>query len=148
MKRLAFIAAAVLLTSSCAPTVVERGNLLTQRQVTSITAGTSTRSDVLRVLGSPTTTAPFDESLWYYIGQETAKHGIFDPEVVRERVVEVKFSADGIVDYIREKPQGAGVDVPFADEKTPTYGNETSVMQQFFGNLGKFNKPADTKPGR
>lgn len=125
--------------------VAERGNMLEPRQLQQITAGTSTRSDVLRTLGSPTTQAAFDDNTWYYIGQETEKRGILDPKVVKERVVVVQFAEDGVVNSIRELPKGAGIDVPIERAKTKTRGNEYTFMQQLLGNVGKFNKETDLK---
>jgi outer membrane protein assembly factor BamE (lipoprotein component of BamABCDE complex) len=129
-----------LMLSACTPTVAERGNMLEDYQLKNVTAGTHTRSDVLRLLGSPTTQAPFDENTWYYIGQETEKRGILDPEITKERVVVVKFGEDGIVEYLKELPKDSRVDVPIARNKTATKGNDFTFMQQLLGNMGKFNK--------
>lgn len=131
--------------SACTPVVAERGNMLEDYQLKAVVPGTSVRSDVLRTLGSPTTQAPFDENTWYYVGQETQKKGILDPEVTKERVVVVKFGEDGTVSTVAEVPKGAGVDVPIASEKTRTKGNEFTFMQQLLGNVGKFNKQTDLK---
>ena len=82
MKKKAFLiagAAGLLLLPACSPTVAKRGNMLEDYQVEQVITGIHTRSDVLRILGSPTTQSPFNENIWYYIGQETEKHGILDP---------------------------------------------------------------------
>ena len=102
--------------------------------------GTSTKSDVLRAMGSPTTQDPFDDNKWYYIGQVTEKRGVLDPKVVDERIVLVHFDEDGLLDTIRDVG-GNREDIPFERSKTPTSGNEITVLQQFFGNLGRFNAP-------
>lgn len=127
-----------LTLAACAPTVAQRGNMLEDFQIESVKAGESTRSDVLRALGSPTTKSPFDERTWYYIGQETEKRGILDPEVVKERIIVVNFDAEGFVVSINEAKNGR-VDIPYARSKTPTHGNDDSLLQEFLGNLGKFN---------
>lgn len=141
----------LLALAACSPTVAEHGNMLEDYQLKQIAPGTATRSDVLRVLGSPTTQAPFDENTWYYIGQETEKHGILDPKITKERVIVVRFAEDGTVTSINEIPKDAAVDVPIEREKTKTNGTEYTLMQQLLGNLGKFNKETDLKnvhPGR
>lgn len=136
-----------LLPLACSPTVAERGNLLADAQLAEIHPQDSTRSDVLRVLGSPTTKSTFNENIWYYIGQETEKRGILDPEVTNERVIVVAFNEEGYVDAIEEVDSNR-LDIPYARDKTPTYGNETTVMQQLLGNLGKYNTTEDSgRPG-
>lgn len=144
---LTLTASSVLFMGACTPTVTKRGNFLQDYQIAELAEGTSTRSDVLRNLGSPTTKSTFDENVWYYIGQETEKRGILDPEVIDERVVVIAFNEEGVVELIRDV-DNQRVDVPYLREKTPTHGNEITAMQQFFGNLGKFNPQSETAAGR
>lgn len=123
---------------ACAPTVSNRGNLLKDYQMVTLEPGTSTKSDVLRALGSPTTQDAFDENNWFYIGQVKEKTGIFDPKVTSERIVQVTFNQEGIVQSIKDVG-GQGEAIPYQRDKTPTSGNEVTVMQQLLGNLGRFN---------
>ena len=132
------LTALALVTSACTPTIAQRGNMLDDEQVQQVAINQSTRSDVLRTLGSPTTHSTFDPNVWYYIGQETSKRGILDPKIVEERVVLVAFNDDGYVEAIEDIDRER-MNIPYERSKTPTYGNETTVMQQFLGNLGKFN---------
>ncbi|MCB9991327.1 MAG: outer membrane protein assembly factor BamE [Rhodospirillales bacterium] len=142
MKNFRWIACTALAASfmtGCTPTHTIRGNMLEDYQVEEVVAGKDTRSDVLRKLGSPTTKATFDDSIWYYLGQETEKRGILDPKVVDERVVVVFFDEEGVVQEIKDVDNDR-VELPYVRRKTPTTGNDVTVMQQLLGNLGKFNK--------
>ena len=106
-----------------------------------VTEGVDTRSDVIKKLGSPTTVSPFDDTVWFYLGQKTKKVGIFDPEVVDERVVLVKYDKEfETVQTIMEVEQDR-MDIPLADDKTKTGGNDPSIAQELLGNLGRFNRP-------
>ncbi|HCQ71341.1 MAG: cell envelope protein SmpA [Alphaproteobacteria bacterium] len=140
MTRMAllFFSLSTLITSACAPTLATRGNLIEDEQITKVKIGFHTRSDVMRAMGSPTTTAPFDDHVWYYIGQETTKKGILDPEVVNERIVMVTFDDAGVVQKI-EDIDAERMDVALSRERTQTHGNDYTVMQQLLGNLGRFN---------
>lgn len=132
------ILAASLALAGCTPSVAQRGNMIEDYQLERLQNGVSTRSDVLRAMGSPTTVSPFNDNIWYYIGQEKEKRGIFDPKVTKERIIAVAFNADGIVQSINNVDNGRE-NIPIENETTPTHGNESNVMQEFFGNLGKFN---------
>lgn len=133
-----------LLASACSPMVAQRGNMLENYQLEEVKPGQSTRSDVLRSFGSPTAQSTFDPDIWYYIGQETEKRGILDPKVTKERIFQVVFAKDGVLESVREIDRGR-MNIPYERDKTPTHGNETTVMQQFFGNLGKFNPQPEQK---
>lgn len=125
--------------AACAPTKAVRGNLVEDHREKQIEPGVSSRADVLRVLGSPTTQAPFDENIWYYIGQKTEKTGIFDPKVVEERIVKVTFSDLGLVETVNLMGN-MREDIPINNRKTPTGGTSVTAVQQFLGNLGKYNQ--------
>ena len=132
------------LLAGCTPTVAKRGNLLEDYQVKQITPGVHTRTDALKILGSPTTQSPFDENIWYYIGQETEKTGILDPQVKKERIVAVTFNETGIIQTIGDIDAGR-LAIPLERSKTTTHGNEVTIMQQFLGNIGKFNTSQDAQ---
>ena len=135
----------LLALSACTPTEAVRGNLLQNYQLAEVKVGVDTQSDVTHKLGSPTTIAPFDSNTWYYMGQRTSKRGILDPKILEERVVTVTFSSSGVVQMVKDdRPKR--LDFPYDHSKTPTSGNDVTVMQQMIGNLGKFNK-ADTGKG-
>lgn len=149
MKQLNIIYLSVFLTgalalSACTPTTATRGNIVEDFRMAEITPGVSSRTNVLKSLGSPTTKAPFDDNVWYYIGQKTEKKGIFDAKVVDEKIVVVAFNEDGIVD-VMEEIDAERIDIPRVRRKTETGGNDVTVLQQLLGNVGKFNAP-DVSP--
>ena len=101
MKHIKITFAALLLIApltlgACTPTQATRGNIVEDFRMKELTPGVSSRTNVLKSLGSPTTKAPFDDNVWYYIGQKTEKKGIFDPKVVEEKIVVATFNDEGI----------------------------------------------------
>lgn len=143
VRILSTLALAALLSTACTPTVATRGNIVEDYRMAEIVPGVSTRTSVLQSLGSPTTQAPFDDTVWYYIGQTTEKRGIFDPKVIDKKVVVVAFTQDGVVESI-DKINSDEIDLAVVRRKTPTSGNEISVLQQLLGNVGRFNKPKES----
>ncbi len=146
MKTIIIALFALTLTAACTPMEATRGNIVEDYRMAEIIPGVSSRTNVLQSLGSPTTVSPFDETVWYYIGQKTEKRGIFDPKVVDKKVVVVAFNPDGIVETI-DKIDADMIDVPHVRRKTPTSGNEITVMEQLIGNVGRFNKPKESAVG-
>lgn len=138
------LTAGLLMGAACSPTVSQRGNMLENFQLEKIQTGVHTKTDVLQILGSPTTQSPFNDNIWYYIGQETEKRGILDPKVTKERVIVVLFDESSVVQTINESDAGR-IDIPIERSKTPTHGNDVTFMQQFLGNLGRFNPQTTQK---
>lgn len=126
----------------CTPTKAVRGNYITEDKIADLNVGTHTKSDVQKILGSPTTIAPFNENTWYYIGQKTEKQGFVDPKVIEKRVMMVVFNDDGVLQTAEEIQDDSTENLPIVKRKTPTSGNEVTVMQQLLGNLGRFNQSA------
>lgn len=146
MNRLLLSLLGLLVLVACTPTQSTRGNIVEDFRLKEITPGVSNRTNVLRSLGSPTTVAPFDDNTWYYIGQKMEKKGVFDPEVVEEKVIVVAFDEKGIVQTI-DTVDNERLDVPTVRRKTHTGGNEVTVMEQLLGNVGRFNRPTDSGSG-
>ncbi len=144
IKFLTLAASALLLTSACTPTIAQRGNMLEDYQIEGIVVGVHTRSDALRILGSPTTQAPFDDNVWYYIGQKTEKRGILDPKVKEERIFVLSFDEKGVIRSL-EETNSERIAIPIERSKTQTHGNEITVIQQLLGNVGRFSGSEGTK---
>jgi outer membrane protein assembly factor BamE (lipoprotein component of BamABCDE complex) len=145
MKKFIFIIIPLLLTVNimvaCTPMKATRGNLLEDYELKEVLPGIDGKDEVIQKIGSPTTISPFNENIWYYMGQKTKKKGILDPKVTEERVVVVSFNqTDGKVDSVKDR-QGGREDIPLVQRATPVSGNEFTFMQQMLGNVGKFNRP-------
>ena len=136
---LSAIALALLVTAACTPQVATRGNLLSENKIKLIQPASSSRADVQQQWGPPTTVAPFDNNIWYYIGETTEQKGIFEPEVTKRQMIRVTFAADDSVEQIAALDPKDGREIAFVDRKTSTAGKEFTAFQQFVGNLGKFN---------
>jgi len=127
--------------SACTPYYSVHGNLLKQEQIDSVKINEDSQSEVMKKLGSPTTKSTFDPLVWYYIGQEAEKVGVFDLKIKDEQVVVVAFDETGLVKSVdRSSPDR--LDIPYVREKTATSGNELTAAQQLMGNLGRFNNSA------
>ena len=126
------------MVSACTPTVANRGHIVDAEDMSAIVAGRDTQRSVVKKIGSPSTISTLDPSIWYYIGLVTEKRGILDPKQTDKKIVRLKFDAEGKVAEIAEVTRD-NIDVPISQDKTETGGNKVTIMQQFFGNLGKFN---------
>jgi outer membrane protein assembly factor BamE (lipoprotein component of BamABCDE complex) len=146
--RIATAFTALLLLAACAPTVETRGNIVSETNFKQVTTDASTRADVEQKWGPPTTVSTLDPNTWYYIGETTAQEGVFEAKVTKRRLIRVRFDASDKVVEISDLDPRLAKDIRPVDRTTPTAGKEYTVLQQFVGNLGKFNTDKKAGPGK
>lgn len=122
-----------------------RGNKIDPDLMKQLTVGTSTKADVMVLVGSPTLHASFDDNTWLYISEVTRPRIGGTQSVEDQRVVAMVFDEKGVLREINTKTQDDSVAVSMVDRKTPSPGSEASFLQQLFGNIGRFT-PAGTSP--
>ena len=136
---LASISAAAAL-AACAASVEQRGNLPNPDKISEIHAGATTKDEVVKILGTPSSVSVFNnEKSWYYISRRTAQTAFFEPDVLDQQVYIVNFDDQGVVKAVDHKVLQDGMEVTPVARATPAPGRELSFLEQLIGNLGKFN---------
>lgn len=116
-----------------------RGNRVDPELVNELVPGVQTRTDVLALLGSPTVTPAFDDVTWYYVGGMTRQRVGRQQALQEQEVIAVHFRVDGTIDRVERLGIDDAVAVSPVARVTPTPGTEQSIMQQLFGNIGRFS---------
>lgn len=142
---LATLSGLVLLATACQPTVTTRGYHLDERRLALVQPGVTKREEVAGVLGTPSSTATFDDRNWYYITQRSERANFFREKQVAQDVVHVVFTPDGMVEKVERLDMAAAQPVTPDPDATRTAGNELSLFEQLIGNVGRFNR--DAAPG-
>ena len=133
--------------AGCSPTVDQRGNLPEPDKLAEIRPGATTRDEVAKILGTPSSTAVFDSKTWYYISRRTKQVAFFDPDVVDQQVYIVNFDERGVVKAVDHRDLKDGREIEPAPGATPAPGRELTFLEQVIGNVGRFNKSASTSSG-
>jgi outer membrane protein assembly factor BamE (lipoprotein component of BamABCDE complex) len=135
---LATLSAAVVL-SGCAGDINQRGNLPPPDDLAQIHPGKTTKDEVAKILGTPSSVGVFDDNDWYYISRRTKQVAFFDPDVLDQQVYIVDFNPDGVVQAVEHKTLRNGQDITPVARTTPAPGKHLTFIEQIIGNLGKFN---------
>ena len=107
-----------------------QGYVIDQQQIDLVPVGSS-REQVLLALGSPSTTATFDNEVFYYISQTRYRAVAFaKPKLVDQRVLAVYFGADGRVSNIANYGLKDGKIFDFVSRTTPTAGKDQNFIGQ------------------
>ncbi len=143
MIRIAAMLVAVgLVSAGCTPAVDHRGYVVPKQAVEKLAAGTATRSEVLQALGTPSTTAAFDNNTWYYFGETTQREAFYDPELIERHVLILRFDDGGLLSEVGTRDAKSGREVTLVSRETPTAGHSITIIEQILGNVGRFSDPA------
>ena len=135
------LACATIGLAACGNNVQLRGNTPDPEDVAEIRPGVHSRQDIIDLLGSPSTVSTFQDSKWYYIGQKTQEIAFMKPEVLERQVLVITFDEGGLVEGTTNYTMANAQDVDPVDRITPTEGKDLTLLQQLFGNIGKFSGP-------
>ncbi|MDE0780258.1 MAG: outer membrane protein assembly factor BamE [Alphaproteobacteria bacterium] len=133
------ILALLSLLSACTPVITARGQQPAPEVLAEIEIGTTSRRDVERTLGTPSTQGVFRENVWYYMSERTERTAFFNPKVIERKIVAIVFDDAGVVEDIVTYNENDKKEIELVSRVTATTGNELTFLQQLFGNVGRFS---------
>lgn len=135
--------------SGCATETSQRGYVTDSKLVKQVRPGVDNENSVSDTLGRPTTVSNFDDSVWYYISMTEERRSFFRPEILEQQVFAVHFGDNGLVSEVETYTLADAMSVNPVNAETPTRGKELNLMQQLFGNIGRFSgRPGRRSPGQ
>ena len=141
--RLAAVALAFAL-AGCVVSEDQRGNLPDPDKLVEVKPGSTTKEQVVKILGSPSSESTFDDDTWYYISRKTKQVAFLSPTVLDQQVFIVDFDDKGVVKDINHKTMADGTHISPAPGATPAPGRELSFWEQLIGNVGRFGGGSST----
>ena len=130
------------LLSGCAylaPPLQARGDRVDSEQLKQLVPGVSSQSDAAALLGSPTAKGTLDQNTWIYVSEQTRPVVGGTLAVQNQHVVELRFDNRGVLRQVTALGPRDALPVSIVSRTTPAPGTEASVLQQLFGNIGRFN---------
>src|SRR5579872_4759820 len=94
MSQYLALASIALLLAACVRSET-RGHLKEDEALSSIKPQVSTKDEVKKALGSPSSESSFGTPTWYYISTIRQSRAFFAPEIVDQHVTEIAFDAGG-----------------------------------------------------
>lgn len=135
------VAAALL---ACAPVIDNRGYIFDESQIETLQKGVTQMDTVRESFGSPSTVTSMNGNAYYYIYARFVTESYRAPEEVARKVLAIYFDSDKRVRDYAVYGLEDGIIVPIVQRTTLTQGQELSIIEQLFGNLGRFG---DEAPG-
>jgi outer membrane protein assembly factor BamE (lipoprotein component of BamABCDE complex) len=125
------------LASACSGTRSSHGFISDSEEAPQVQVGVDNKSTILARLGTPSTTAVFDEDSWYYISSIEQRFGFNRPKTVEREVLVVRFDNADNVSGVDRYGLDRGRVVAYNGDATPTRGRELGLLEQIFGNIGR-----------
>ncbi len=135
--------------SACEPIVNQRGHVSDDKIAERVFVGTTSKTEVMQMFGSPSSVSMFGDETWYYIQAQKEAKAFLAPEITEQKVTQIVFDASGVAKSVNGYGLDDKQDVAIVDKITPTEGHSLGFLEQTLGNLGRFNAPDEMKtPGR
>ena len=110
--------------------VMNNGYVVDEQSLALVPEGSS-REQVLLSLGTPSTTATFDNEVFYYISQKRKRAALFmKPTLVDQSVLAIYFDKDGVVASRANYTMKDGKVFDLISRTTPTGGKDMTFLQQ------------------
>lgn len=135
----------IMALSACSPDVAQRGVMPDIDKVASITPTQTTKQEVERALGSPSSVNMFGQETWLYVGETTERLAFLERKVQERSVLIVTFDKNGVVSDVQSHGLDASREIEPVERITPTAGKDLTVIEQLVGNL---NRLGDVNKGQ
>jgi outer membrane protein assembly factor BamE (lipoprotein component of BamABCDE complex) len=140
MKQYILVFACALAVAGCCPKVHHQGKSVEQSEIEQIKVNQHSKADVARLLGSPTMQSMFKDDRWYYFSKTTETTAFLRPVAAEQNIYVINFDKTGKVSEIKHLNLDDSHQVAYVNRETPTTGQDTSMMQQLFGNFGRISR--------
>ena len=120
---------------ACGDRISSHGHIINENELKQINIGTTTKADILDMLGQPSFDGAFDTQKLYYSSQ-VMRQPVASAKQTQQRIVYI-FTLDGdnILESIDVINKEDGLQIVHIDDKTPTPGDTFGVLEQVFSNL-------------
>jgi outer membrane protein assembly factor BamE (lipoprotein component of BamABCDE complex) len=148
MRRLAAVMISFGL-AACSAQLEVRGFVADPEKVAALKVDDDNRASVTEALGTPTAKSTFDDEIWYYISERAERVAFLTPTITDRQILALVFDADtSKLKDIGRYTIADGRVVEMVPRATPAKGRELSILQQLFGNIGRFGAIPNTEQPR
>jgi outer membrane protein assembly factor BamE (lipoprotein component of BamABCDE complex) len=139
MTKVFFLSLIILCSIGCTKIVYVSGHLFEDKELNALQKANS-KQDVETILGSPTSVSSFGPETWYYITTKKETISFWPAKILEQNIIAVGFKKNDKIDVIARYNEKNIKNHKLVPEITIVKGNDLTTAQQFFGNVGRFNK--------
>ena len=119
----------------CGDRISSHGHIINENELKQIKVGTTTRADILDMLGQPSFKGAFDTQKLYYSSQVMLQP-VASTKQTQKRIVYIfTLNEKNILQSIDLMNKEDGLQIAHINDKTPTPGDTFGILEQVFSNL-------------
>ncbi|MCC8371297.1 MAG: outer membrane protein assembly factor BamE [Rickettsia endosymbiont of Pseudomimeciton antennatum] len=140
-----FVISSILLTLCSCQTIESRGQYVDDNLLATLEEKRLSKSEVEDLIGTPTIIPDYTPNTWYYVQRSLSRRAWFEPKVIEQKIVKITFNKKNVIEEVLVLSDSHKNDINIMGEYTKTYGTESTGLQKFVKNIGRFNKTTEGK---
>ena len=119
----------------CGDRISSHGHIINENELKQINIGTTTRADILDMLGQPSFKGAFDTQKLYYSSQVMLQPVASTKQTQKRLIYIFTLNDKNVLESIDLINKEDGLQIAHIDDKTPTPGDTFGILEQVFSNL-------------
>ena len=121
--------------SGCGDRVSSHGHVINENELKQIVIGTTTKADIVQLLGQPSFAGAFDTQKLYYSSQVMLQP-VASVKQTQHRVIYIfTLNINNVLEEIDLVDKDDGLTIAHIDDKTPTPGDTFGILEQVLTNV-------------
>jgi outer membrane protein assembly factor BamE (lipoprotein component of BamABCDE complex) len=121
--------------SGCGDRISSHGHVINESELKQITIGTTTKADIVQLLGQPSFAGAFDTQKLYYSSQVMLQPVASVKHTQRRVIYIFTLNKNNVLESIDLVDKNDGLTIVHIDDKTPTPGDTFGILEQVFTNV-------------
>ena len=121
--------------SGCGDRISSHGHVINESELKQITIGTTTKADIVQLLGQPSFAGAFDTKKLYYSSQVMLQPVASVKHTQRRVIYIFTLNKNNVLESIDLVDEDDGLTIVHIDDKTPTPGDTFGILEQVFTNV-------------
>lgn len=122
--------------SACVPRVTQHGYILSNEEIKIIKNTKLNKSEILEILGQPSSKTTFSDNIWYYITQVRRERAYFEVNNTSTNVIAIKFDKNQEVKSYKIYNEKDSFEVTINWDKTMTvHEKDENFIKEFFSSF-------------
>ena len=119
----------------CGDRVSSHGHIINENELKQLNIGTTTRADILDILGQPSFKGAFNAQKLYYSSQVMLQPVASTKQIQTRMIYIFTLNGKNVLQSIDLINQEDGLQIAHINDKTPTPGDTFGILEQVFSNL-------------